>query len=53
MAYKMPNPSGVTCPRESAFDMPYSLSAYVLTIIASVCRVWTGVLDFQKFDKAN
>ena len=32
--------------------MPYSPSAYVLTIIASLCGLWTGVLDFQKYDKA-
>ena len=36
MAYKMPSPKGAKHPRASAFYMPYSPSAYVLTIIASV-----------------
>ena len=36
MAYKMPSPEGVKCLRASTFYMPYSPSAYVLTIIASV-----------------
>ena len=36
MTFKMPNPKGVQRPREGAFYMPYSPSAYVLTIIASI-----------------
>ena len=36
MAYKMQNPEGAKRLRASAFYMPYSPSAYVLTIIASV-----------------
>ena len=51
MAYKMQNPGGVKCPRVSAFYVPYSPSAYVLTIMASVHGLWAGV-DFQKFDEA-
>ena len=31
--------------------MPYSLSANVLTIIASVCGLWASFLDFQEFDE--
>ena len=36
MAYKMPSPKGTKHIRASVFHMPYSPSAYVLTIIASV-----------------
>ena len=49
---KMPNYKGIKRPRESAFYMPYSHSAYVSTIIASVCEHWASVLDFQKLDEA-
>ena len=48
MAYKMLN----LHPQESAFYMPYSPSAYVLTIIASVHGLWASVLDFQELDEA-
>ena len=47
MIYKMSSPA-----RASAFYMPYSPSAYVLTIIASVRGLWASVLDFQEFDEA-
>ena len=36
MAYKMLSPESVKHLRASAFYMPYSPSAYVLTIIASI-----------------
>ena len=47
MAYKMPSPEG------ECIYMPYSPSAYVLSIIASVRGLWASVLDFQEFDEAN
>ena len=46
MAYTIPSPEGAKCLRTSAFYMPYSPSAYVLTIITSVCGLWASVLDF-------
>ena len=60
MAFKMLSPEGKClsyaiqpeCLYHTArVPIPYSLSAYVLTIIASVCRLWASVLDFQEFDK--
>jgi hypothetical protein len=47
MTYSMLN----THQRDSAFYMPYSLSAHVLTIIASVRELWTSVLDFLEFNE--
>ena len=32
MAYKMPNPEGAKCSRESAFYMPYSPSTFLYAI---------------------
>ena len=32
--------------------MPYSPSACVLTTTASVCGLWAGVFEFQKFGEA-
>ena len=52
MAYKMPNPEGAKCPRESTFYMPYSPSTYVTTIIASIRGLWASVPDFQNCDEA-
>ena len=40
----MLSPEGVKHPRVSAFYMPYSPSAYVLTIIAYVHELWASVL---------
>ena len=49
MAYKMPSPKP-----EGKYILYtiYSPSANVLTSIASVCRLWASVLDFQRFDEA-
>ena len=44
MAYKMLSPEDA--------KHPYSPSAYVLTIIASVCGLWAIVFDFQEFNEA-
>ena len=44
MAYKMLS--------SSAFYMLHSLSAYVLTTIASVGGLWASVLNFQEFNEA-
>ena len=52
IAYEMPSAEGAKCPRESSFYMPYILSAYVATIIPSVCGLRASVRDFQKFDEA-
>ena len=35
----------------SAFYMPYSRSANVLTITASICGLWGSFLDFQEFNE--